>query len=172
MLLKERARRIKLLILDVDGILTDGRIIYDSKGNDLKVFDVYDGMGIHLLGEAGIKTILISARASKTIKIRAKDMGVSEIFENADKKINVYNKILKKFKLKDENICFMGDDLVDLAILKRAGFAVSVPNACGEAKKTSHYVTRKRGGKGAVREVCELILKNKNKWSHLLKSYG
>ena len=171
MLLKERARRVELLILDVDGILTDGRIIYDNKGNDLKAFDVYDGMGIYLLGEAGIRTILISARASKTIKIRAKDMGVSDIFENANKKIKVYNKILKKFKIRDKDICFMGDDLVDLAILKRVGFAVSVPNACSEARKSAHYVTRKKGGRGAVREVCEIILKSQNKWTGLLKAY-
>lgn len=168
---KERAKKTKILILDVDGILTDGRIIYDDKGTDIKLFDVYDGLGIHLLGKVGIKTILISARASKTIKRRAKDIGVTDVFQNARNKLNIYNKILKKFKLRDKDVCFMGDDLVDLGVLKRAGFAASVPNARPEVKKVAHYITRKNGGRGAVREVCELILKSQNKWKSAIKDY-
>lgn len=167
----QKAKKIKLLLLDVDGVLTDGRIIYDSQGRDLKFFDVYDGLGINLLKKIGIPTILISAKSSKTIRRRAKDMPVSAIFENISPKLDIYYKILKKYNLSDEEVCFVGDDLVDLSILKRAGLAISVLNAASDVKKASHYITEHYGGRGAVREVAELIIKAQNKWGGLLKKY-
>lgn len=170
-LIMERAKKIRLLILDVDGVLTDGRIIYDSRGADLKFFDVTDGLGINLLKKTGIITILISAKASKTIRHRAKDMFIEAIFENASSKLDVYNKILKKYNLQDENICFIGDDLVDCSILKRVGLAVSVFNAVSDVKNISHYVTKASGGRGAVREVAELIIKSQGKWQELISKY-
>ncbi len=169
--IQEKAGKIKLLILDVDGILTDGRIIYDSSGRDLKLFDVHDGLGVYLLGRMGIKTILITAKASKAIKPRARDMHVTKVYGSIVPKTKVYEKILKDYNLKDEQVCFMGDDLVDLGILKRVGLPVSVPNACEEARELSVYVTEKRGGRGAVREVVELILKAQDKWQDALRLY-
>ncbi|MEW5758582.1 MAG: HAD-IIIA family hydrolase [Candidatus Omnitrophota bacterium] len=167
----ERAKKIKLLLLDVDGVLTDGRIIYDSRGADLKFFDVCDGLGINLLKKIGIPTILISAKSSKTIKHRAKDMPVEAIFENASPKVNIYKKILHKYKLNNEEVCFVGDDLVDLAIMRQVGLAVAVRNAAEDVKNISHYVTQNYGGRGAVREVAELIIKAQNKWENLILGY-
>jgi len=169
--LKARAKKIKLLLLDVDGVLTDGRIIYDSRGENLKLFDVHDGLGVYALRRMGIKTILITAKGSKATKPRAKDMKIERIYENITPKIKVYEKILKNYKLKDENICFVGDDLVDLCVLNRVGLPVAVVNACPEVKKKSIYITRKRGGRGAVREISELILKAQNKWRKILEIY-
>ncbi|MFC1708851.1 KdsC family phosphatase [Candidatus Omnitrophota bacterium] len=169
--IQDKAEKIKLLILDVDGILTDGRIIYDSKGRDLKLFDVHDGLGVHILSHMGIKVILITAKASKAIKPRARDMRVDKVYGSIIPKTKVYDKILKDYNLKDEQICFMGDDLVDIGILKRVGLPISVPDACKEAKDLSAYITEKRGGRGAVREVVELILKSQSKWQDAVKIY-
>lgn len=167
----ERAKKIKLLLLDVDGVLTDGRIIYDSKGRDMKFFDVHDGMGVYLLKQAGIKTVLITAKGSRAIKPRAKDMQVEEIFENVSPKSSALDKILKKYKVNAEEVCFVGDDLVDLCLMKRLGFAVAVFNAAPEIKQVSHYITLREGGRGAVREVAELILKAQGKWNDMVGLY-
>ena len=172
MTIQERAKKIKLLILDVDGVLTDGRIIYDSKGKDLKLFDVHDGLGVYLLSRIGIKTILITAKGSKAIKPRARDMHVEKVYENITPKTIVYDKIIKDYKLVDDEICFVGDDLVDIGILKRAGLPIAVANACAEVKEKSLYITQKKGGRGAVREVAELILKSQDKWQEVMRIYG
>jgi len=169
--LKEKAKKIKLLLLDVDGVLTDGRIIYDNKGRDLKVFDVHDGLAIFLLRRMGIPTILISARGSATIHRRAKDMDVFKVIENAQPKSKAFLKILVDLKLKPAQVCFVGDDLVDLGIARSAGLAVAVKNACPEIKKYAHYITKKTGGRGAVREIAELILKSQGRWAKAVKSY-
>jgi len=171
MTLQERAQKIKLLILDVDGVLTDGRIIYDSKGRDLKLFDVHDGLGVHLLRRMGIKTIIITAKGSKAIKPRAKDMQVDKVYANIMPKTRAYEKILKDYGISAEEVCFIGDDLVDIGILKRVGLPVAVLNACPEVKEVSLYITERKGGRGAVREVVELILKAQNKWQEALKIY-
>jgi len=169
--LKEKLKKIKFLLLDVDGVLTDGRIIYDSKGLDSKFYDVHDGLGVWLLGRLGIKTILITAKGSKSIKPRAEDMRVEAVYENILPKIKVYEKIRKKYRLKDEEICFVGDDLVDLCVLKRAGVPVATHNAAPEIKKAALIVTKKDGGRGAVREVAELILKCQGIWKKALAIY-
>jgi 3-deoxy-D-manno-octulosonate 8-phosphate phosphatase (KDO 8-P phosphatase) len=169
--LLEKAKKIKLLLLDVDGVLTDGRIIYDSRGRDLKLFDVHDGLGVYLLKKAGIPTILITAKGSGAIKPRARDMRVEAIFENISPKAAVLDKILKKYRVNAEEVCFVGDDLVDLCLMKRVGFAIAVFNACPEIKQTSHYITLKEGGRGAVREVAELILKAQGKWQESIGAY-
>lgn len=171
MTVQERARRIKLLLLDVDGVLTDGRIIYDSKGRDLKLFDTHDGLGVCILKRMGIKTILITAKGSKATRPRAKDMEVEKIYENIVPKTKVYEEIIREFGLSDEEVCFVGDDLLDLGILNRVGLPITVLNACDEVKQKSAYVTQKRGGRGAIREVAELILKSQDKWQEALKIY-
>lgn len=170
--LTEKAKKIKLLILDVDGVLTDGRIIYDSEGRDLKNFDVKDGLGVYLLKRAGVLTIILTARGSKTIRFRAEDMQVEEIIENVERKAEILDEILRKYKVNTEEICFMGDDLVDLSIMRRIGLPIAVKNACKEIKDISFYITETEGGKGAVREVAEIILKAKGKWEELVSFYS
>ena len=167
----EKAKKVKLLLLDVDGVLTDGRIIYDSRGGDMKFFDVHDGLGVYLLKKAGIPTILITAKGSRAIRPRARDMRVEEVFENISPKTQALEKILKKYKVKVSEICFVGDDLVDLCLMKKVGFPVAVSNAAPEIKQVASYITLREGGRGAVREVTELILKSQDKWQEAVGQY-
>jgi len=171
MKIASRAKKVKMLILDIDGVLTDGRIIYDSKGSDLKCFNVLDGMGLALLKRANIKLVLITAKSSKAVVKRAKDIAATEIKLNASDKLTPFRQILKKYKLKEKDICFIGDDLPDLPLTRRAGLSIAVPNACADVKKYAHYITKKEGGKGAVREVVEIILHVQNKWRSAIKKY-
>lgn len=165
------AKSIKMLLLDVDGVITDGRIIYDSRGHDMKFFDVHDGLGVYCLLRGGIKTILVTAKGSRAIKPRAKDMHVEAVFADVLPKSKVLEKITNKYGLKREEVCFIGDDLVDLSIMKRVGFPVAVFNACSEIKRVAKYITFREGGRGAVREVAELILKSQGKWQEIIKIY-
>lgn len=167
-----KAKRVKLLLLDVDGVLTDGRIIYDSSGRDMKFFDVHDGLGVYLLKKAGIPTILITAKGSGAIKPRAADMRVDKVFANISPKTAVLDKIMKKYKVSAEEICFAGDDLVDLCLLKRVGLPVAVCNAAAEIKEAASYITSKPGGRGAVREIAELLLKSQGRWQETIAPYG
>ncbi len=167
----EKAKRIKILLLDVDGVLTDGRIIYDSSGRDMKFFDVHDGLGVYSLKKAGIKTILITAKGSWAIRPRARDMEVTAVFENISPKTSVLEKILKKYEVNTEEVCFVGDDLVDLCLMKKVGLPIAVFNAAPEIKQAAAYITLKHGGRGAVREVTELILKAQGKWEEIVRLY-
>ncbi|MBP7215752.1 MAG: HAD-IIIA family hydrolase [Candidatus Omnitrophica bacterium] len=169
--LKAKAAKIKILLLDVDGVLTDGRIVYDSRGHDMKFFDVHDGMGVYLLKKAGIPTILITAKGSRAIRPRAKDMRVDGVFADVSPKTIALTKIMKKYGVKKEEICFVGDDLVDLCMMKSVGFPIAVFNACPEIKQSAGYITLREGGRGAVREVAELILKAKGLWQEAVKAY-
>lgn len=166
-----RAKDTKLLLLDVDGVLTDGKIVYDSSGKDFKFFDVHDGLGVYLLKKASIPTILITAKGSKAIKPRAKDMRVDAVYQNISPKSQVLDKIMAKYALEAKNICFVGDDLVDLCLMKRVGFPVAVFNAASEIKRAASYITLREGGRGAVREVAELILKSQGKWLEVISAY-
>ncbi|PIV39278.1 MAG: hypothetical protein COS29_03495 [Candidatus Omnitrophica bacterium CG02_land_8_20_14_3_00__42_8] len=161
--MEERAKKIKLLILDVDGVLTDGRIIYDNFGDEIKCFNVYDGFGMTLLHRAGIKSVIITAKKTRIVKRRAKDMHVAKVYSNYEK-LKVYEKVIKRFRVKDEETCFIGDDLIDLPVLKRAGLSIAPPEAMEEVKNICHYITKKSGGRGAVREVIEIILKAQGLW--------
>ena len=169
--MRERAKKVKMLILDIDGVMTDGGIIYDTRGNELKCFNVLDGMGFVLLGQAKIKVALITAKGSKVVLRRARDIGAVEVKQNAIDKLTAFRQILKKHGLSAKDICFMGDDLLDLPVMKRAGLSVAVPGACPEVKRAARYVTKKEGGKGAVREVIEVILRAQNKWHKLIGKY-
>ena len=162
--MKDKINKIKVLALDVDGVLTDGKIIVDNKGNELKNFDVQDGFGIVFFKKAGFKTAIISARSTKAVSIRAKDLGIDKIYQNAYPKLKAYKKMLRDFKVNDEEVCFIGDDLPDLPVLEKVGFAATVPNAVQEVKQAADYITHKTGGAGAVRELIELILKTQGKW--------
>ncbi|MFH1411326.1 MAG: HAD hydrolase family protein [Candidatus Omnitrophota bacterium] len=167
----ERAKKIKALVMDVDGILTDGRIIYGTYGDEIKNFDVNDGLGIMLAKRAGLKCIILTAKASRTVRKRAKELRIDKVYENFHYKIHALTKIMNKFKLKSDEICFMGDDVIDIPVLKRVGLAVTVPNAMDEVKTYAHYMTKKSGGRGAVREVCDFIIKAQGLWNGVTKRY-
>lgn len=167
----ERAKRIKLLILDIDGVMTDGRIVYGIYGDELKFFDVQDGFGISLLNRVGIKSVIITAKKSRIVKMRAKDLKIAKTYHGFHDKLVAFDKILKRFKINPNDICFIGDDLIDLPVLKKVGFAVAVPNAIEEVKNHAHYVTSRPGGRGAAREVCDLILKSQGKWDLATSKY-
>ena len=163
--------RIDLLILDVDGVLTDGRIIYDSRGVDVKAFDVMDGQAVKYWLRAGHQAAVLSGRASKTIRIRARDIGIDAVYEDAKDKLPVFEKILKRFGRTPDRVCCIGDDLPDLPVLARAGFAVATAGASPEVKRVAHYVTQHAGGAGAVREAIELLLKYQGRWGQILERY-
>ncbi len=168
---RDRLQVVQLLIVDVDGVLTDGGIIYGDYGDEIKRFDVQDGLGIVLLHRAGIKTVIITAKKSRNNDRRAKDMHVTKIYQNVKDKLKVYEKILKKFKLHGNQVCFMGDDLIDMPVFSRVGCAVAVQNARNEIKEKSHYVTQSSGGRGAVRELADLLLKTQGKWDQVTGKY-
>jgi 3-deoxy-D-manno-octulosonate 8-phosphate phosphatase (KDO 8-P phosphatase) len=169
-MIEEKAKKIKLLILDVDGVLTDGRIVYDNFGDEIKCFNVYDGFGMTLLHRAGIKSVIITAKKTKIVERRAKDMHVAKVYSDY-MKLKLYEKAIKKFRVKDEEVCFIGDDFIDLPVLKRVGLSIAVPEAIEEVKKSCHYITKKSGGKGAVREVIEIILKSQGLWDKVTSQY-
>lgn len=167
----ERAKKVKLLVLDVDGVMTDGRIIYGNYGDEIKNFDVNDGLGIYLVRKTGIKCIVLTAKASRVVTKRAKELRIDKVYHNFHYKIEALKLIKKKFKVGDEAICFVGDDVIDIPVLKRAGLAICPPNAMEEVKAVSHLVTSKKGGRGAVREVCELIMKAQGTWERATRVY-
>jgi 3-deoxy-D-manno-octulosonate 8-phosphate phosphatase (KDO 8-P phosphatase) len=157
-------KKIKCVAMDVDGVLTDGRIIVDSNGVETKNFDVQDGFGIVFLKKCGIKTAIISARESGVVAHRAKDLKIDKVYVGVYPKLSAYESMLKEFNVLDEEVCFIGDDVADLSVMRRCGVAVAVANGVLEVKKVAHYVTVKEGGRGAVREVVELILKAQGHW--------
>ena len=159
MSLRDRVRKIRILLLDVDGVLTDGRLYYTDSGETLKVFDVRDGLGIKMIQSLGIKTGVISGRDSPALKNRLEELGIDEIHMGRFRKDEALDRILAKHSLSPEEVVFIGDDLVDVPVLKRVGFPVAVRNAPYEVRKHAVYVTRSEGGRGAVREVVDLILK-------------
>ena len=169
--LKERIEKIRLVIVDNDGVLTDGRIVYGDHGDKLKFFDLQDGFGLVMLRRAGFQTVILSAKKSNVNKRRAKELQVTTLYQNAFDKLKVFKQIIKKFKLSEAQICYIGDDLIDIPVLRRVGFAVAVRNAVPEAKKEAHLVTEKSGGRGAVREVADLILKTQGKWAEVTARY-
>ncbi len=166
-----KAKAVKLLLMDVDGVLTDGRIIYDSEGRELKFFHVRDGHGIKLLHRFGIKTGIITGRNSKVVETRAKELGIEYVFQNASDKRLFIEKIVKEEGFKKEELAFIGDDVVDIPVFRRVGLSVTVPDASYDVRKEVDYITLNYAGKGAVREVCELILKAKGLWDQILEEY-
>ncbi|MCX5681516.1 MAG: HAD-IIIA family hydrolase [Candidatus Omnitrophica bacterium] len=162
--LRQRIKNIKVLVLDVDGVLTAGDLIFDGEGRELKSFHVQDGLGIIIAKRAGIKIAIITAGNSKVVKVRADYLRIDKLYLKAYPKTIAYEQMLKDFKVKDEHVCFVGDELTDCQILKRVGLSVAVRNAVPEVKRISHFVTKRCGGDAAVREVIELILKTQGKW--------
>jgi 3-deoxy-D-manno-octulosonate 8-phosphate phosphatase (KDO 8-P phosphatase) len=167
----ERAKKIKVLVLDVDGVLTDGRIVHGSYGDEIKNFDVNDGLGIVLVKRAGLKCVILTAKASKVVTKRARELKIDKVYHNFHYKIKAFHMICRRFRIKGEEICFVGDDVIDIPVLKRAGLAVCPPNAMDDVKPFAHFITGKRGGRGAVREVCDLLIKAQGKWDEVMKRY-
>ncbi|MBI5192103.1 MAG: HAD-IIIA family hydrolase [Nitrospirae bacterium] len=162
-ILKHKVQNIKFLLLDVDGILTDGRIFIDSNGNELKAFHIHDGHGIYLLRKAGIDVGIISGRYSKSVEYRAKELKIEEVHLGIHDKVGVYNEIKSRFNLTDEEFAFMGDDLIDIPLLKIIGLSATASDAIDGVKEITDMVTERRGGEGAVREVIDFILKMKER---------
>jgi 3-deoxy-D-manno-octulosonate 8-phosphate phosphatase (KDO 8-P phosphatase) len=166
-----KAKEVKLLLLDVDGILTDGTIIYTHEGNEIKAFHTRDGLGIRLLQEAGVEVGLITARESEAVTRRAQDLGMKHVFQKTRNKLAVYEQLTKELGLQASEVGYMGDDWLDLPLLTRVGFSATVADAVPEVKKVVHYTTKRKGGRGAVREICDLILEAKDMHVSLLEKY-
>ncbi len=169
--LKQRARRIKLVIFDVDGVLTDGGIILDGDNNEYKKFNVRDGHGIKLLQRAGIEVALITGRYSTVVEKRAAELGIKEVYQRRIEKTGAYEELLVKLALKAEETAYVGDDILDIPVLMRAGLPVAVADAHDEAKKHALMITAARGGFGAARECVEFILKAKGLWNEIIDAY-
>lgn len=169
---QKKAEKIKLILLDVDGVLTDGGIIIDDRGVEAKRFDVRDGQGIVALIHAGIKVGFITGRSSSIVRRRAKELGVTMVYQGARDKAAVYERIKRRTGLQDGQIGYVGDDIPDLPILRKAGLAIMVGGGWSGLKATVDYITENQGGRGAVREVSELVLDAQDKWKDVLGPYS
>jgi 3-deoxy-D-manno-octulosonate 8-phosphate phosphatase (KDO 8-P phosphatase) len=156
----ERAKRIRLLAFDVDGVLTDGRIYISDDGEECKAYNIRDGLGMKMLQGSGVTLALISGRTSRSVEARAQDIGIARLYQGVDDKVAVFEELRHELGLKPADCAFMGDDLVDLPAMRKAGFALTVADAPAIVKERAHYVTQRPGGRGAVREACEFILQS------------
>lgn len=163
--------KIKMVVADVDGVLTDGSITIDPVGNELKTFNARDGSGIKYLQRVGIKFAIISGRRSIAVDIRAKELNVKDVYQGAIKKMDAYADILANHNLTDDEVCYIGDDLIDIPIMRKVGFAVGVIDAVADVLAVADYITTTRGGRGAVREVIEKIIKGQGKWQEITSRY-
>jgi len=162
---------IEMLAMDVDGVLTDGTLIIHSDGSESKHFNSLDGHGIRMWKRAGLDVALISGRASEPTTRRAEQLQIEHVFQDCHFKLPVFEKLLEEVGLPPEKAAFIGDDLTDLPVIRYVGFGVAVANAIAEVKRYADYVTIRPGGRGAVREVIEHILKNSGRWQELMKRY-
>lgn len=154
----ERARRIRLVVLDVDGVLTDGSLYITDSGEEFKAFHTQDGHGMKMLKASGVELAIISGRTSRSVELRAQNLGVGLLYQGVDDKLVVFGELLARFGFDAESSAFVGDDVVDLPVMRRCGLAIAVPEAPPLVKSHAHYVTRQAGGRGAVREVCEILM--------------
>ena len=164
MMTEDWATRIKLLILDVDGVMTDGRLILDARGEEIKRFHVRDGYAIKRLLNAGIDVVIITGRKSKAVEYRAKELGIQEVYQGVKEKGSLCREVVARKNLIKDEVCCMGDDLPDLPMFTEAGVSVAVADAASEVRNAASHVTEQKGGHGAVREVCEWILKAQQNW--------
>jgi 3-deoxy-D-manno-octulosonate 8-phosphate phosphatase (KDO 8-P phosphatase) len=162
---------IKMLITDVDGVLTDGTIIIGGDGTESKKFNLLDGHGIKMWHRAGLATAFISGRDTSATSIRAKQLNINYVFQGCKKKLPAFEELLEKAGLSENQVAYIGDDLLDLPLVKRAGLGVAVAGSVSELKDAADYVTTAQGGSGAVREVIEYILKDTGKWQELIQRY-
>ncbi|MBE0613425.1 MAG: HAD-IIIA family hydrolase [Burkholderiales bacterium] len=153
-----RAKALKLMIFDVDGVMTDGMLYYSERGEELKAFNIQDGHGVKMLRQQGVEVALITARRSRAVELRAANLGIAHLHQGVEDKRGAYAALLAQLRLDAAQSGYMGDDLLDLPLITRCGFAATVPAAPEALKRRAHYVTRAQGGHGAVREICEFIL--------------
>ena len=169
--LQARAKRIKLLLMDCDGVLTDCRLWLTAEGDEQKSFHARDGQGISLFHRAGLKTGIISRRTSNAVERRAQELKMSFVRQYAKDKAKALEEILTEAGVSANQCAYIGDDVADIPVMRRVGFSVAVADAVEETKRTAHYVTEHKGGRGAVREVCDLILKAQGRWEELMQQY-
>jgi len=167
----ERAARIKLLLMDCDGVLTDGRIWLFENGEEQKGFHTRDGLGIDLLHRAGLRSGIISGRTSKAVETRARTLGMSFVVQGHENKVQAFTGVLAQAGVSNAEVAYIGDDLNDIPLMVRSGLGVAVADAALETREHAHYVTKAPGGFGAVREVIELLLKSQGRWDDLIKKY-
>ena len=167
--MEDKLRAIKMILLDVDGVMTDGRLIYSDNGTEAKSFDVKDGFAIRIASLLGLRFGIITGKMSSIVERRAKELGIEEVHQEFLNKHKAYTDIKQRLHLEDEDLAFIGDDLFDLKVLERVGFSACPSDAVEEVKKTVDYITRAAGGRGAVREVIEMVLKAQNKWGVLFE---
>jgi len=168
----DRCRRIRFLLLDVDGVLTDGGITYADDGREIKTFNVRDGLALKLWIQAGRQAGILSGRTSEVVKRRAAELKVTALIQGADDKRPAFETLLREHKLDASEVCYVGDDLPDVPLIRRAGLGVSVADACEEARQAARYVTRAAGGRGAVRELVQLLLESQGLWQATLERLG
>ncbi|MBP7765982.1 MAG: HAD-IIIA family hydrolase [Syntrophaceae bacterium] len=169
--ISEKLAKIKMLILDVDGVMTDGGILMDSDGREMKKFNVRDGHGLVMIQRHGIQVAILTGRTSAVVEHRARDLRISEVYQGALNKKEVLATILEKNRLAPEEIAYMGDDIVDIPVLKMVGFSAAVADALDVVKRSVDFVTVQPGGKGAVREVCEMLLMAQGHWAQVSARY-
>lgn len=161
--LKERASGIRMLLLDVDGVLTDGKLYFDHNGNETKAFDTRDGLGIKAMQRSGIEVAVITGRSSNAVTQRMQQLGVQHVYQGREDKLNAFEDLLDKTGFEATEVCYAGDDWIDIPVLLRVGLAVSVADADKLVKQHAHWVTGRKGGDAAVREICNLILEAQGK---------
>ncbi len=162
--LSQRARQVRLALFDVDGVMTDGTLFVSAQGESFKPFNILDGLGLKLLKSSGVATGILTGRSSAAVSTRAGELDIDHLIQGANDKLRAYVDLRQQLGLDDEHICYMGDDLPDLPVLRRCGLALSPPGAVDEVRSEVHFVTHTRGGKGAVREACELIMRAQGSW--------
>ncbi len=168
---RKKARKIKVLLLDVDGVLTDGAITMNDRGEEMKSFNVRDGQGIKLLQEGGVEVGLISGRFSKVVTYRARELGIRIVYQGVRNKLEGYEKIKARKGYKNPAVAYIGDDLMDLPLLRTVGLAITIGDGWEELKSRVDYVTAHKGGQGAVREVAELLLRAQDNWKKVISEY-
>ncbi len=171
MKLPDLCRPIELILSDVDGVLTDGGIWYDNQGVELKAFHIRDGLGIKLWQRAGFRFGLLTARTSHIVKLRALELGIDMVRQGFENKLPAAMEILRELHLAPEQACYIGDDLTDLPVIRHVGLGIAVADAVAEVRSAAAYITRSAGGRGAVREAIELVLKGKNRWDDIVQKY-
>ena len=170
--LERKCQQVRLILSDVDGVLTDGTILYDNQGVELKPFHARDGQGVKLWQQAGCQFGLVTGRSSQIVRIRASELGITLVRQSASEKLEVVREILDQLQLSFEHLCYIGDDLPDLLPVRHAGLGVAVADAVSEVLGTADYTTQLCGGRGAVRETIELILKHQRRWQSIVQRYG
>ena len=171
MTLEERCQEIELLLTDVDGVLTDGGIILNNEGVETKCFHIRDGLGLKLWRQAGFRCGIITGRNSQVVRLRAQEIGIDIVRQGIDDKQAVVDELLKQLGLSPSQLAYVGDDLIDLSVIRMAGLGIAVADAADECRAAAHYVTKLPGGRGAVREVVEVILKSKKVWQDIIQTF-